>query len=202
MTTKTNRENKNAHKLSPILITTLLLFPTCYVLGTAGARRVLALITLLPALLGPHRTVAQEFPLIDQFVGTWEGQGELFGADATFSMQWEWVLENQFVHLTFENSVQTPNGLTQSFNARAFYKPGEPGQLGGTWFDSRGMVVPLQGNVDDNTLTVPWGTPGTEQGRTVYRQLDEGELEVEDYVLRGSEWQKFGHALYQRMDVP
>jgi hypothetical protein len=164
------------------------------------------LLIILPALLclaplSKQGALAQEVPVLHQFIGGWEGHGKLFGADAAFSMQWEWVLEQQFVRLTFQNKMQSGDGTVRILKAQAFYKPIGAGQFEGTWFDSRGMVLPLQGSAADTTLTTLWGTPEIEQGRTVYRLLGEGQLEVEDFVLRGDQWQQFGHALYRRMDT-
>ena len=169
-----------------------------YTVSTRSNRAPALLITLL-ALLSTPRASAQEVRLIDQFIGTWEGQGKLFGADAAFSMEWDWVLEQQFVRLIFQNKMKTPAGEERIFRARAFYRPIGAGRFEGTWFDSRGMVLPLQGTAGENSLTTLWGTPETEQGRTVYRLLDESHLEVEDSVLQDGQWHQFGHALYERL---
>ncbi len=159
-------------------------------------------ITLLVILLAPlctQQALAQEFPVIDQFIGAWEGRGTLFGADAEFSMEWEWVLDQQFVRLTFENRIQDADGTERILKAQAFYRLIEAGRFDGTWFDSRGIVLPLEGNAEQATLTTLWGTPETEQGRTVYHLLDESRLAVEDSVLQGDQWHTFGHAIYRRL---
>ncbi len=163
------------------------------------SNRTLTLLIILLALHCAPRAWAQEVRLIDQFIGTWEGQGKLFGADAAFSMEWEWVLEQQFVRLIFQNKTQSPDGGERILKAQAFYRPIGAGRFEGTWFDSRGMVLPLQGTAEENKLTTLWGTPETEQGRTVYRLVDESHLEVKDSVLQGGEWHEFGHALYERL---
>ena len=159
-------------------------------------------LTLLITLLAPlctQRVSAQEVLVIHQFIGAWEGHGTLFGADATFSMKWEWVLEKQFVRLTFQNKMQSSEGVERILKAQAFYKPIGAGRFEGTWFDSRGMVLPLKGSAEQTTLTTLWGTPETEQGRTVYRLVDKSHLEVEDFVLKGDQWHHFGQAIYRRL---
>ena len=161
--------------------------------------RVLALLILLQSPVHAQDAVAQQIPVIPEFIGAWEGQGDLFGSEATFSMKWEWVLGQQFVRLTFENRMQGPDGVERTLQAQAFYRPVGEGRLEGTWFDSRGMVLPLVGSTEPTTLTTLWGTPATEQGRTVYRLLDEGLIEVEDFVLKGDQWHKFGQAIYRRV---
>lgn len=135
---------------------------------------------------------------LDRFIGTWSGNGTLMGADAEFVMTWEWVLDQRFVRLSFQNSVQGSDGERRVFRAQAFYKPEKDAELSGTWFDSRGVVLPLKASAGPDTLTTQWGTPETEQGRTVYRLADEDRMEVEDFVSREGEWRRFGHATYER----
>lgn len=144
----------------------------------------------------------QEDTLLHQFTGAWDGYGKLFGNEATFTMQWEWVLERQFIRLVFQNKIEREGRIAHKLDAQAYYKPIGAAQLEGTWFDSRGMVLPLQGSIEHHTLTMIWGTPETEQGRTVYRLLDRNRIEVEDFVWRNDQWDQFGHALYKRSDAP
>ena len=161
--------------------------------------RVLVFLILLYAPLHTQHALAQEVAVIQQFIGSWEGQGELFGSKASFSMKWESVLGQQFVRLTFENGTEGPDGISRTLQAVAFYRPIGEGRLEGTWFDSRGKVLPLQVSTEPTTMTTLWGTPATEQGRTMYRLVDKGKIEVEDFVLQGDQWHKFGHATYQRV---
>ena len=162
--------------------------------------RVLALLFLLQAPLLSQAALAQDDSVLHQFIGAWEGEGELFGSEAAFSMEWEWVLGGKFVRLAFENGIQGPDGIDPILQAVAFYRPIGEGRFEGTWFDSRGTVLPLQVSTEPTTLTTLWGSPATEQGRTVYRLLDKGKIEVEDFVLKGDQWQKFAHATYRRVE--
>ncbi len=159
----------------------------------------LALLTIPIAPLCTSRVLAQEHSVIQQFIGAWEGHGTLFGTDATFTMKWEWVLERRFLHLTFKNQTRSRDGTERILRAQAFYLPIGEGRFEGTWFDSRGMVLPLQGSAEQTTLTTLWGTQETERGRTVYRLLNESELEVEDSVWRGDQLHEFGRATYGRV---
>jgi hypothetical protein len=54
----------------------------------------------------------------------------------------------------------------------------------------------------DSTLTVEWGTPETELGRTVYRLVGVDRVEVEDFVRKGDAWRSFGRASYNRLVDP
>ena len=101
---------------------------------------------------------------IDELVGSWTGTGKLLGTDSDFSMQWEWVFDGKFARLTFQNKF---------LKAEAFYKATRSDQYEGTWFDSRGKVLPLKAKVENATLVTHWGSDTTERGRTVYRQQNE-----------------------------
>ena len=161
-------------------------------------RASLALPILVAALLIAPPTSAQETPVMDEMIGAWVGSGTLFGADATFTMKWEWALGERFVRLTFQNRMVGADGVARGLDAEAFYQPMGEGRFEGTWFDTRGMVLRLSGTVEERTLTTLWGSPETEQGRTVYRLLEENRMEVEDWVLSGDQWSQFGHATYSR----
>ena len=142
---------------------------------------------------------AQGDSCVNRLIGTWNGAGKLFGAEAEFMMSWERALENKFVRLTFENKMKRSDGKTQILKAQAFYKPEGETQFQGMWFDSRGMILPLKATAGDSALTTSWGSPETEQGRTVYRIIDGDTVEVNDFVLtKDGQWKHFGHAMYHR----
>lgn len=161
--------------------------------------RVAVLLAILQVPLSAQEVGQSDTSFVDRLIGAWHGEGKLFGADAVFSMTWERVLGGQFIRLTFENKLQRPNEAARVLQAQAFYKSAGVDRLEGTWFDSRGMVLPLEGSVAPASLTTLWGTPATEQGRTVYRVVDEERVEVEDYVLKEGQWHEFGRATYRRV---
>ena len=130
---------------------------------------------------------------IDELVGSWSGTGKLLGTDSDFSMQWEWVFDGKFARLTFQNKF---------LKAEAFYKATGSDQYEGTWFDSRGKVLPLKAKVENATLVTHWGSDETERGRTVYRPIGGDKIEVEDFVFKDNAWQPFGRADYSRAPDP
>lgn len=91
----------------------------------------------------------------------------MFGSDSEFNMNWEWTLDKKFVRLTFQNKVT---------KAEAFYQATGAKEYIGTWFDSRDMILPLKAGVEDSALVTLWGSPETEQGRTIYRLMDANKL--------------------------
>lgn len=142
---------------------------------------------------------AQETVIFDKFIGEWSGKGELFGNEAEFKMEWEWVLDRKFVHLIFQNKMHSSNGADRILKAQAFYQITDTDEIQGTWFDSRGIVLPLNASIEGFTLTTLWGSSETEQGKTVYLLKDDDNIEVEDLVFKDGNWKKFGHAIYHRI---
>lgn len=134
--------------------------------------------------------------LSDRFEGSWEGKGTLMGSEAHFKMNWNNVLDDQFLKLEF-TSKGTSNGEEILFHAMAMYQPDENWK--GTWFDSRGIRFDVNGTAEENTLTVEWGSPEIEQGRTVYSIRGENEMTVTDYINQNGTYSKFGEAVYHRI---
>ena len=130
----------------------------------------------------------------DSFLGNWEGSGTLYNSGATFSMEWEQVLNKQFYRLNFLNSL---NNGAFSMSAHGYYKI-DGDSVTGYWLDSRGVSFPLTGVIEEQMLIIHWGTADFEQGRTEYVLLASGEIEVKDFVLRNGEYAQFGNAIYQQ----
>jgi hypothetical protein len=78
-----------------------------------------------------------------------------------------------------ENRMTGSNGQSWHFKALSFYRVAENGSIAGTWFDSRGISLPLTGRVEGDAMTIDWGTPDIERGRSTYR-LTADALEVTD----------------------
>lgn len=133
--------------------------------------------------------------ITDRFLGAWTGTGLLYNEVATFSMKWESVLNDQFLQLQFKNRLNSGDFQMQAYG---YYKSDEPGKINGFWVDSRGVSFPLRGVMQQDTLTIYWGTPDLEQGRTEYVLSANTSLNVTDYVLRDGEYTVFGEAVYHR----
>ncbi|MCK5439936.1 MAG: hypothetical protein KAI97_08325 [Gemmatimonadetes bacterium] len=156
---------------------------------------------LLPLLLPSDvsRPVPAVPDVIPQLIGQWEGEGELFGQPATFSMVWEWELDQRFVRLTFENRL-IENGQPRTvLRAIAHYRVTDSDQLHGTWFDTRGEILELKATATDSTLVTHWFGE-TEQGRTTYHMTGEDTVEVHDDVLGNEGWRPFGKASYRQAE--
>jgi len=162
-------------------------------------RKAIACLLVLLLLPASSLALAEDASLLDRFAGQWQGQGELFGNEAGFSMSWEPVLAQQFYQLSFQNAIRDEAGQLQPLlSAEAFYKVVDGGRIEGTWLDSRGLTLPLQGTMDADSLIILWGSPATEQGLTVYQLQEGGQIKAQDFVLKDYQWHQFGQATYQR----
>lgn len=126
----------------------------------------------------------------------WNGLGVLMGKKATYSMNWQSVLNNQFIKLEFQNKRESENNEAIVFNATAFYKIVNDTIVTGNWFDNRGMSLPLKGHVKENELTILWGNDETERGKTIYHYTSNNTITVEDFIMNNGEYYKFGNATY------
>lgn len=148
---------------------------------------------MLLAILGV--CTAQGQTMFDQLMSkSWTGSGTLMGAEAKFEMNWKSVLNGQFIQLDFKNQRGTGDSAI-IFTARGMYKL-DGTTVKGTWFDVRGISFPLNGTVTSEELVINWGTPETEEGKTVY-SLKEGGVVVTDYILRDGNYIPFGNAVYE-----
>lgn len=131
--------------------------------------------------------------VLNALVGQWNGAGALFGRDTRFAMQWEPTLDGRFLELRyrFEGPV--------SMKARAYYLLGGGGELRGTWIDTRGEFFDLAAMATDSSLATEWTSSG-ETGRTIYRLVGPGAIEVCDFVRVDDGWRPFGAARYARDD--
>ena len=110
--------------------------------------------------------------------GIWRGPGTMFGEASEARLEVRPALSGRFLELSWR---------VGGFEGRAFYRPaGWPASEGGgwraTWFDSRGISFPILAVATPRLLTAHWGSEDTERGRTTYRLLPDGRLEVVDHA--------------------
>lgn len=122
--------------------------------------------------------------------GSWKGSGTLMGSEANFYMKWTWELDGNFLKLEFQNKRTSPSGQELVLDAHAYYQSINDSVVEGTWFDSRGVTFPVRGVLKGSTFTVTWGSPETEQGKTIYVLDSVTEIAVTDYFLRDTTFVK------------
>ena len=145
------------------------------------ARRMF-LLPLLCALTAPATAQQSERSAgLDWLVGSWKGGGTHSGRPSEASLDARPAIGGKFLELRYRVEIRPPRPFT--FEGRAFYRPGEGGGWKGDWFDSRGIVMPITAAATGTTLTSDWGNAQTERGRTLYRLLADGRLEITDTVV-------------------
>lgn len=103
--------------------------------------------------------------------GKWSGPGTMFGNASQAVLEVRPALGGRFLELSYRAG---------GFEGRAFYRPAADGRWQATWFDNRGVTFPIAAVVSEQVLTSDWGSAETERGRTIYRLLADGRLEVTD----------------------
>jgi hypothetical protein len=156
------------------------------------------LIGLALLLLVPGTAYSQSDNIFKRLRGSWSGEGKTLEMPATLRMSWEGVLGEKFLRLSLRNEMKAASGQVQLFEGHAYYQPTE-GKCEGTWFDSRGMTFPIKCTVEGQSLTAMWGAPGQENGKSIYRFLADGKLEVVDSVKqKDGSWKEFGRFAVSR----
>jgi len=125
--------------------------------------------------------------------GGWIGTGAVMKRDAHVELTVTPVLGDRFVRLQWWNHGGKDG--RQLFEGLAIYEERPDGTLAATWWDSQGARHAVSATVEGSALTALWG----ERGRTVYRLLETGALEVTDSV-KGSDggWSEFGRSTLKR----
>ena len=149
-------------------------------------------------LLVPCMAYSQTDTIFKRLQGSWSGEGKTLDMLATLRMTWERVLNEKFLRLSLKNEMKAASGNVQLFEGHAYYQPSE-GKCEGTWFDSRGMSFPIKCTVEGQSLTALWGATGQENGKSVYKFLADGKLEVVDSVKqKDGTWKEFGRFVMTR----
>lgn len=139
-------------------------------------------------------------PIHDLLAGRWEGTGTILGQESRVELTVEHVLESRFTRLVWVSHIGPPP-RTQRFEGHAYYPRLEDGVYRATWFDSSGMVRPIEASTGGtaDAVVARWGTAATEQGETTYRRLAADRLEIVDRVRgRDGDWREFGRSALTR----
>lgn len=147
-------------------------------------------------MMGTCIYAQQETSFTEGIIGRWEGEGTLFGTEASFSMHWENALDNKFMELDFMNRFTDKSGTDRIMKAKGYYSLKENK---GYWFDTRGVMQPLTLKVDKESMTVLWGAESTEKGKTIYTLINNMEVGVEDFVYKDNDYLLFGKAMYKKI---
>jgi dienelactone hydrolase len=132
-------------------------------------------------------------PMLARLVGSWKGSGSWQGQQVSATLVLEPVLGSSFTRLAYRVSGDV------GFEGTAYYRRGKDGKPEASWFDSDGSAFTISGSESADALTAEWGPEGKNLGRTTYRLLDVGRLEVVDEIkARDGNYREFGRMAYTR----
>lgn len=165
-----------------------------YILGVVMNYKLIFVIVLL---INGLVSANEEKTFANSIMGQWQGEGQMFGQSAEFSMHWESILGGKFIRLNFINKFgEVPT--KHVMKAHAYY---DLSNNSGNWFDSRGSMFSLSLQISPHSLLVFWGNEETEKGKTSYT-IDKFDsmVFVEDYIYKEGKYQLFAKANYQRKE--
>jgi len=124
--------------------------------------------------------------------GRWRGAGTMLGNASEAVLEVRPALSGRFTELSYRAA---------GFEGRAFYRPVGDGRWQATWFDNRGVSFGIEALLSERVLTSDWGSADSERGRTIYRLLPDGRLEVTDSVAAaGGAMREFARHVLEKAD--
>lgn len=137
----------------------------------------------------------QETPSLAFLYGEWQREGSLMGKPSRVELMAKPILDGWGVVLDYRVLGLGGDAI---FAGHAVYRVSSQGRWEGRWLDSGGVFRDLSGSVLPGRMTVTWGSPATEIGRTTYA-LEGGTLVLTDEVLRASgQFEVFASAKLKR----
>jgi hypothetical protein len=136
---------------------------------------------------------ADEPSVLRTLAGRWIGTGAVTKREAHVELELEPALGGKYYRLSWRNNGGKDG--RELFEGLAIYEKKPDGTLAATWWDSQGARHAVTAVAEAKAITALWG----ERGRTVYRLLESGELEVVDSVKRpDGSWAEFGRSVLKR----
>lgn len=131
-------------------------------------------------------------------LGEWRAQGQSFGKPSRSAMVWRTVLDGLAVEIEYEIRLTDSKGEQRFAGIGHFVSKG-PGSYRGYWVDNSGALYPIDGTIEGEAYVSIWGAAGIKRGKTLYRVLDSGRVEVVDWIeQKDGSWKEFNRAIFTR----
>ncbi len=152
--------------------------------------------TAFDGMYHPVRTPSPaEGGILRRLAGGWIGQGTVLNREAHVELTVTPAPGGRFARLEWAN--HGGRGGREGFVGLAIYDEGPDGPEAAMWWDSGGARHAVTATVSGSALTAQWG----DRGRTVYRLLDTGDLEVVDSLKSADgRWAEFGRCVLKRKE--
>ena len=154
----------------------------------------LSIVSVSPALACDP----SDWPLHQAFEGEWQSSGNAFGQPASSHMRWTPVMDGCFWQI--EYSIETNPGTddADTFRGRGVHIAAN-GVIEGSWIDNMAVIHRLRGTINEIELMVYWGEPDETLGRSRYTALENGGIQVTDWILTDDGWQTFNDNRFERV---
>lgn len=159
--------------------------------------QIIAITFLSLGLFGPAMAdsaspgTAENEAIFQSFVGLWVSNEPAFGMSAETTMVWAPTLGGKFYRIDYRIEMQGPSEEISVFEGIGFYPAGKGKTFKAFWADNTGDLHPISAEHEGNVLTVIWGRPETELGRTRYELISPDQMKVTDWILTPDGWQQF-----------
>ncbi len=134
--------------------------------------------------------------MFDLLTGAWAASENSFGPDVKSEMIWSKTLNGKFYKIDYRIIMGAASDET--FTGIGHYQATESNTTVGYWADNSGDLHPLSVTIGNDAIVSIWGVAGMKQGRTEYRLLDEGRVQVTDWLLTMDGWRQFNQASFTR----
>ncbi len=142
---------------------------------------------------------AAEAPWFEPFTGTWTGTGRFMGNDAQYELAVAPALDGHFVRFSVRYRWRDANGADATFTGEGLYPAQAAASMRGAWFDCENHHFATTAWLETpQAMVVHWGDGAALRGRTEYRLLPGGELQVGDSFSQNGNWQQFSSARLKR----
>lgn len=151
------------------------------------------------ALLSCCAAASAQGPWFEPFAGTWSGTGRYLGNDTQYELAFAPALDGHFVRICVRYRWRDAKGADATFAGEALYPAQAASALRGAWFDSENHHYATTAWLETpQAMVVHWGDGGSLRGRTEYRVLPGGELQVGDSFSKDGQWVQFSSARLKR----
>ncbi|NCN86127.1 MAG: hypothetical protein GW808_08765 [Sphingomonadales bacterium] len=135
--------------------------------------------------------------IFDLVEGAWTASGNSFGPDVKSEMIWSKTLDGQFYKIDYRIIIMDP-ATDKTFTGIGHYLDTDSNATVGYWADNSGDLHPLSVTIEQAAIISIWGVAGGKLGRTEYRLMDDGQIQVTDWLLTKEGWREFNRASFVR----
>ena len=160
-----------------------------------------AAILLLFAIGQSIAQASDSTTIFQQLNGLWQSDGQAFGQTARSTMKWQSTLDGRYFRVNYNISFGPADAPSGSFTGVGYYRlDSESETVSGFWADNTGDLHPIDAAVGDGRLLSTWGIEGSKLGRTAYKILEDGKVQVTDWIWRDGDFRQFNQNAFGKSE--